>query len=224
MEGPSASSASSVTPVGSATIVGLFGESTVAVASATGNRGKRKISDVNEVREEGAMKSFPIGPVYTLRVDRWSAVQLRNAKKYEGIDKKPVFIRLRVAASASIQHVMHTILREWRWNTDHLYSFEMNGRKVERAAFEKSSEECLGDFEPRVGGKLRIVYDFGANWEWMGSVEAVHESGPAGQGSSPATLITVLEREGRAGPQYEPNSEDAEDEDDDSDAEHSDED
>jgi len=177
-----------------------------------------------EADETHAMNSFPPGPVYTLRVDRWSAAQLRNAKKYEGIDAKPVFIRLRVAASASIQLVMHTILREWHWDTDHLYRFEMNGRKVERAAFEESSEECVGDFEPRVGGKLRIVYDFGANWEWMGSVEAVHESGPAGQGSSPATLITVLEREGRAGPQYEPNSEDAEDEDDDSDAEPSDED
>jgi hypothetical protein len=59
MEGASASSGSSGTPVLAATIVGFSGESTVAVASAPVNRGKRKISDVNiEVESTSCAKKL----------------------------------------------------------------------------------------------------------------------------------------------------------------------
>ena len=59
MEGASASSGSSGAPVLAATIVGLSGKRTVAVASAPVIRGKRKLSDVNNEDESnpGAKKS-----------------------------------------------------------------------------------------------------------------------------------------------------------------------
>ena len=164
-----------------------------------------------------------------ITVDFWSAAQRSDSLKYTGKPLERVCAVLAVPAAATPRDLLLGVLEAWQWDDSHLFALEIGGRRVEGTLLDeegmrRDSDSFSDDYELwpplaslidgglAVGQRVKIEYDFGANWRWTAKVTRVHAGG------APAH-VEVISATGKAPKQYDGHSEEEDEDKDDEDEE-----
>jgi Plasmid pRiA4b ORF-3-like protein len=112
--------------------------------------------------------------------------------------RPPVWRRVRVPATATLDELHRVIQIAFDWDDDHLHVFTSDGRRYADPFFglEETADEFrarLGKVASSVGATLTYVYDLGDHWEHRIVVERIIETDEAetspicvgGQGDAP---------------------------------------
>jgi len=75
----------------------------------------------------------------------------------QGVDDPPVWRRIAVPGSTTLDSLHYMIQDAMGWENDHMYAFYADGRELHKAT-------PLRDVLPRSGSHFQYVYDFGDNW------------------------------------------------------------
>jgi hypothetical protein len=112
--------------------------------------------------------------------------------------------RIALSADATLDDLVGVILDSIDFDSDHLYEFsyrDRTGRTVqvlspEAEEGDSADEVQLGALPLEVGDTMKLVYDFGDNWQFTVQLERIDPSGAEGE------LPRILEEHGRAPVQY----------------------
>jgi hypothetical protein len=112
--------------------------------------------------------------------------------------RPPVWRRVRVPATVTLDELHRVIQIAFDWDNDHLHLFTVDGRRYADPFFglEETADEFrarLGRLAPSVGAALTYVYDLGDEWKHRIVVERIIETGEpdmsavcvGGQGDAP---------------------------------------
>jgi hypothetical protein len=112
--------------------------------------------------------------------------------------RPPVWGRVRLPATATLDELHRLIQIIFDWGDDHLHVFTVDGRRYADPFFglEETADELrarLGKLAPSVGAALTYVYDLGDHWEHRIAVERIIETNEretslvciGGQGDAP---------------------------------------
>ena len=95
--------------------------------------------------------------------------------------RPPVWRRIRLPATTTLDMLHQIIQVAFDWDDDHLHTFTVDGRRYADAFF--GLEDCadesrvrLGRLLPRAGGTMRYVYDLGDWWEHQITVERIMDT------------------------------------------------
>lgn len=99
--------------------------------------------------------------------------------------RPPVWRRVRVPASVTLDELHRVIQVLFDWDGDHLHMFTMDGRRYAdpRLRLDETADEFrarLGKLMPSVGAVLTYVYDLGDEWEHRIVVERIIDSDEPG--------------------------------------------
>lgn len=105
--------------------------------------------------------------------------------------KPPVWRRVRLPATTTLDMLHQIIQVAFDWDDDHLHTFTVDGRRYGDPLF--GLEDCadesrvrLGKLLPRAGGTMVYVYDLGDWWEHQIAVERIMDT--EGPGSAPVCV------------------------------------
>jgi hypothetical protein len=109
-----------------------------------------------------------------------------------------------LGASATLLDLHLAIQAGFSFDDDHLYAFYMDGERWSDLSFSDprseqppfADEVKLGELELYPGGRFLYLFDFGASWEFMVTVEAIDPAAP-----EPEAPVLVEEK-GKAPEQY----------------------
>jgi hypothetical protein len=95
--------------------------------------------------------------------------------------RPPVWRRVRMPATATLDELHRVIQIVFDWDDDHLHVFTVDGRRYADPFFglEETADEFrarLGRLAPSVGAALTYVYDLGDEWEHRIVVERIIET------------------------------------------------
>jgi len=95
--------------------------------------------------------------------------------------RPPVWRRVRLPATATLDELHRVIQIVFDWDDDHLHVFTVDGRRYADPFFglEETADEFrarLGRLTPSVGAALTYVYDLGDEWEHRVVVERIIET------------------------------------------------
>ncbi len=95
--------------------------------------------------------------------------------------RPPVWRRVRLPATATLDELHRVIQIVFDWDDDHVHVFTVDGRRYADPFFglEKTSDESrirIGRLAPSVGAALTYVYDLGDHWEHRIVVERIMET------------------------------------------------
>jgi hypothetical protein len=95
--------------------------------------------------------------------------------------RPPVWRRVRLPATATLDELHQVIQIVFDWDDDHLHVFTVNGRRYADPFFglEETADEFrarLGKVAPNAGAALTYVYDLGDHWEHRILVERIIET------------------------------------------------
>jgi hypothetical protein len=111
--------------------------------------------------------------------------------------RPPVWRRLRLPATTTLDALHGLIQVAFDWDGDHLHVFTVDGRRYADTFYQlddcaDESRVRLGKILPRAGGSMSYVYDLGDWWEHQITIEQIIEAdaaaGPTctgGQGDAP---------------------------------------
>ena len=111
--------------------------------------------------------------------------------------RPPVWRRLLLPATTTLDALHRLIQMAFDWDNDHLHMFTVDGRRYADPFFHL--DDCADEYRarlskvlPRANGSMSYVYDMGDWWEHQISVEKIIESGGLagprctdGQGDAP---------------------------------------
>jgi len=111
--------------------------------------------------------------------------------------RPPVWRRVRLPATATLDELHRVIQIAFDWDDDHLHVFTVDGRRYADPFFglEETADEFrarLGRLAPSVGTALTYVYDLGDHWEHRIVVERIIET------DDPATSAVCVGGQGDA--------------------------
>jgi len=95
--------------------------------------------------------------------------------------RPPVWRRVRLPATATLDELHRVIQIVFDWDDDHLHVFTVDGRRYADPFFglEETADEFrarLGKLAPNAGAALTYVYDLGDHWEHRIVVERIIET------------------------------------------------
>jgi hypothetical protein len=100
--------------------------------------------------------------------------------------RPPVWRRVRVPATTTLDALQEVVQVVFDWDDDHLHVFEVDGRRYADpyAQLDDCADESrvrLGRVLPRAGDRMRYVYDLGDWWEHEITLERIIEPEPGGE-------------------------------------------
>ena len=117
---------------------------------------------------------------------------------------KDVWRRIAISADAYLEDLAHTILRAFKFDSDHLYRFiytnhlgtsdDINHPYMDEGPF--TSEVRVGDVPLPIGGTMDFNFDFGDDWYFEVKLESVDEEDKV------LKRPKILESHGKAPEQY----------------------
>lgn len=97
--------------------------------------------------------------------------------------RPPIWRRLEVPSSATLQQVHHIVQEAFGWQDSHLWVFETPagdfGIPDPELGYRSAAAKKLRDVAPQAADRVRYTYDFGDGWEHDVLVEAVHPAEPS---------------------------------------------
>ncbi|MFD4977911.1 plasmid pRiA4b ORF-3 family protein [Streptomyces sp. NPDC058424] len=96
--------------------------------------------------------------------------------------RPPIWRRLQVPSTTTLQQLHHLIQVAFGWEDYHMWAFEAGRERYGVAdrdlGIRSAASKRVGDVAPLVGSRLGYTYDFGDNWEHDVLVEAVDAAEP----------------------------------------------
>ncbi|MHA1605558.1 MAG: plasmid pRiA4b ORF-3 family protein [Candidatus Freyarchaeota archaeon] len=118
---------------------------------------------------------------------------------------KNVWRRIRVSADHTLLDLHHAIQMAYDFDSDHLYSFFMDGKMWSSIKFTSPMEEerphvdeaRIGELGLYEGQNILYLFDYGDKWRFRVELEKIDPEGPKPQEPE------IIEEKGRSPPQYE---------------------